>query len=87
MTTKASAAALVSAAMEKARPRAPAMSDAARKELETVLAYNDTVPRMARVSADDMRKLLKEEHGWDHGHGTLSRYCAEVLGRKSWAEP
>ncbi len=78
---------LIAARQEQSRPKVPPMSKEARAEVEKVLAYNDGVTRMARVSAAALREMLKESYGWDHGHGTLNRYCQEVLGRKGWAEP
>lgn len=53
-------------------------------ELREVLAYNDTVPFRARVSAEDMIAQLAE-HGWKcTSRVGLDSMCKRVLGRKSY---
>jgi hypothetical protein len=76
------AAKLIAAA--KARQFTAAPSEAAMAELNEVLAYNDTVPFRARVSAADMIAHLSE-HGWTcTSRVGLDSMCKRVLGRKSY---
>jgi hypothetical protein len=53
-------------------------------ELREVLAYNDTVPFRARVSAEDAIDMLAK-HGWTcTTRAGLDSMCRRVLGRKTY---
>lgn len=76
------ATALIAAA--KARQFTAAPPEAALTELREVLAYNDTVPVRARVSAADATDMLAA-HGWTcTSREGLDSLCRRVLGRKSY---
>jgi hypothetical protein len=76
------AANLIAAA--KARQFTAAPPEAALAELREVLAYNDTVPFRARVSAEDAIDMLAK-HGWTcTTRSGLDSMCRRVLGRKTY---
>ena len=81
-STPPAAAKLIAAA--KARQFTAAPPEAALAELREVLAYNDTVPFRARVSADDAIDMLGK-HGWPCKSRTaLDTMCRRAMGRKSY---
>lgn len=81
---KAAPAAAKLIAAAKARQFTAAPPEAALAGLREVLAYNDTVPLRARVSADDAIAMLAE-HGWTcRSRQGLDSLCRRVLGRKTY---
>lgn len=76
------AAALIAAAKQRQFTAAP--PEAALADLREIIAYNDTVPLRARVSADDAINMLGK-HGWTcRSRQGLDSLCRRVLGRKTY---
>ena len=59
-------------------------TDAARKEVQAIIKYNDSAPARMRVQQEKVLEMLREDYGWAHGRHAFNSWLKLRFNRKSW---